>query len=337
MRRRKRLVIAAVLFAAVLFGAYTVLWFYAAHRVREGLPQWAAAMRAQHLDLSWQGLRIAGFPLAFRLKFGDAVVRDRDPRLSADVRVPALTASARPWNPFVWQLDLPAGLTAATAGGALVSAPAATGTAAVVGAGARLWFAVSEPRVTADTAHVAARRVYLWLLLPPQPPSAPDEAALGLALEVHDLTLPQVPQPFHNPLDEASLGITVMGPVPRGPPREAAALWRDAGGTLEVDHVALRWGALRLTASGTLALDDDLQPIGAFSGGVEGYGELIKALVAAGRLGKREAGLATTALSIFSKRGAGGRPQITTSFRIQNGEMFLGPLKIGPVPHIDWD
>ena len=30
------------------------------------------------------------------------------------------------------------------------------------------------------------------------------------------------------------------------------------------------------------------------------------------------------------------RPQITTSLTIQNGAMFLGPLKLGPTPRIPW-
>lgn len=342
MRRRKRLIIAAaVLLPLVLFGAYTALWLYAAHRVREGLPQWAAAMRTQHLDLSWQGVRVAGYPLAFRLEFTKIAVRDRDPRFAADVLAPMLTAGARPWHPFVWHLDLPAGLTATPAGGvpgsAVVSAPAATGTVAIVDADARLWLAVHEPHVAAGAVPLAARLVYVWLILPARPPSGPDEPALGVALDVHDLILPQVPPPFHNPVEEASLGVTVMGPIPPGPPRQAAAAWRDAGGTLEVDHVALRWGDLGLAASGTLALDADLQPIGAFSGGVGGYGEFMKALAASGRIGKRKADLATTALSFFAKTGPDGRKRIATSFSIQDGEMFLGPIKIGPMPHIDWD
>src|SRR5689334_8945668 len=102
MRRRKRLVIAAVVLLLVLAGAYTAAWFYAAQRVRAGLPQWAASMRQQHLELSWKRLRIAGFPLAFRLELAGTAVHDRDPRFTADVKAPALSASARPWNPFVW-------------------------------------------------------------------------------------------------------------------------------------------------------------------------------------------------------------------------------------------
>jgi hypothetical protein len=100
--------------------------------------------------------------------------------------------------------------------------------------------------------------------------------------------------------------------------------------------VALRWGALSVTGSGTLALDPNLQPLASFSGAIEGYGELMTALVAAGRLRAGDARLAGLALGMLAKPGPDGRPEIATSFTIQDGEMFLGPVKLGKVPRLDW-
>ena len=89
-------------------------------------------------------------------------------------------------------------------------------------------------------------------------------------------------------------------------------------------------------AACTMALDAELQPIGAFSGAIEGYDELMAALVAAGRLRGSDAGLARMALGFLAKPGAGGRPQIATSLTIQDGQMLLGPIKLGPAPRISW-
>src|SRR5208283_1721724 len=119
-------------------------------------------------------------------------------------------------------------------------------------------------------------------------------------------------------------------------PRPAAEAWRDAGGTLELDQLTLRWGPLMVTGSGTVALDADTQPIGSFSGAIQGYGELMTALVAAGRLRAGDARLAGLALAMLAKPGADGHPEIATSFTIQNGEMFLGPARLGKAPRFDW-
>jgi len=129
----------------------------------------------------------------------------------------------------------------------------------------------------------------------------------------------------------------VKGPIPAAAPRQAAAAWRDSGGTVELDRLLLRWGRIAITGSGTVALDRDLQPIGGFSGAVEGYEDLMAALVTAGRMRPGDARLARVALAMLAKAGPEGRPQIATSFTIQNGEMFLGPAKLGPAPKINWE
>jgi hypothetical protein len=151
------------------------------------------------------------------------------------------------------------------------------------------------------------------------------------------VTLPQLPAPFVNPVDEIAFGVDVKGAIPAAPARQAAAAWRDAGGTIELDRLTLRWGRIAITGSGTLALDRDLQPIGGFSGAVEGFEDLMAALVTAGRIRPGDARLARIALAMLAKAGPDGRPEIATSFTIQNGEMFLGPAKLGPAPRINWE
>ena len=121
-----------------------------------------------------------------------------------------------------------------------------------------------------------------------------------------------------------------------GYPFWTLAAWRDAGGTVKLDNLELRWGGLGATATGTLALDRELQPIGGFSGAIEGYDRVLQALVVAGRLPAGDAGLAQLALTLLAKAGPDGRPQIATSFTIQNGQMFLGPARLGPAPRLAW-
>ncbi len=336
-----RLGLAAALVLFAVFGAYSAYWFVAAGRIEEGVGQWAGSLRAQNLDLSWNAIRVGGFPLAFRVELNEARLRDRATTPIAEVQAPLLSGSARPWNFRVWHLAAPDGLSA-TAGpaeqpAAKLSAHAASGSLAIgAEGGATLWLGLSQPSADAGVG-LAARDADLWLSLPQHPPQTHAERAFGVALEVRGLTLPMVPVPFRNPVDEIALGATVMGRVPAAPPRRAAAAWRDAGGTIELDHFALRWGTLALTGSGTLALDPDLQPEGGFSGAIEGYDELMTALVAAGRLRAGEARLARLALTMLAKAGPDGRPQIATSFTLQNGEMYLGPVKLGKAPRIAWE
>ncbi len=341
MRRPTRLGLAiAVLFVAV-FGAYSAYWVIVAGRIEDGIAQWAGSLPAQNLDLSWRTIRVGGFPLAFRVELSDARLRDRATPPSAELRVPLLSGSARPWNLLLWDLTASDGLsaTASLADGAVatLTARAASGSVAVAEEGAAtLWLGLNDLSADAGV-HLAARDTGLWLARPARRPQTHSEPAIGVALDVRELTLPAVPVPFRNPVDEVAVGVTVMGEIPAAPPRRAAAAWRDSGGTLELDHLALRWGTLRVTGSGTLALDADLQPIGGFSGAIQGYEELLTALVAAGRVRAGDARLARLALGMLARPGPDGRPEIATSFTMQDGGMYLGPAKLGKAPRIVWE
>lgn len=134
-----------------------------------------------------------------------------------------------------------------------------------------------------------------------------------------------------------ALGITVKGVVPDGPLAQVAAVWRDAGGTVEVDNLHLEWSGLGVRANGTVALDRQLQPIAAFSSGIEGFGAILSALVAADQMTPEQASLVEIALTTLARPGPDGKPQITAPFTIQNGKMYLGPARLGSVPRIVWE
>jgi hypothetical protein len=342
MRWRTRLgIIIAVLLLIVAAGGYTAFWFIVAGKLKEGFAQWADSARAQKLDVSWQRVRVGGFPLAFTIELTDPVLRDEAINPPTEIRMPRLSGRAHPWNFRVWHLSAPQGLNAIAGSKekpvATVSVGAATGAvSAMADGGATIWLGLDGPQVK-STEQIGARNADFWLISPPHSPATHSDSNLALAADLHQVTLPQAPSAFRNLLDEVAFGVTIKGAIPAGPPRQAATAWRDEGGTAELDNLTLRWGQVVVTGSGTLALDGDLQPIGGFSGAVEGYEELMNALVAAGRIKASDARLARIGLAMLAKAGPDGRPAITTSFTIQNGEMFLGPAKLGPAPSINWE
>jgi len=340
MRRRKGLLFVIALLL-ILAGGYTAFWFVAAGKMEQGLGEWAEAARAQKIAASWRSLRVAGFPFAFRLELSDAALRDEAINPPTDIRMPLLSASAHPWSFGVWHLAAPQGVSAVAGSEpkpvARMSANAAEGAvSAAPEGGATIWLSLDAPRFESSEP-IGGRKADLWLILPARAPATHHDSNIALAADLHELKLPQVPNPFRNLLDELAFGVTVKGSIPSGPPRQAATAWRDEGGTAELDNLTLRWGSLAVSGSGTLALDSDLQPMGAVSGAVEGYDELMNALVAAGRMKASDARLARIGLAMLAKAGPSGRPAITASFTVQNGEMFLGPAKLGAAPKIPWD
>jgi hypothetical protein len=342
MRRPTRLGLAVVALLLVLLGAYTAYWLIVATRISDGIAAWAQTERAEKVDISWQKVGVNGFPFGWRVELENAVLRDGRLTPSPELRIPAVSATVRPWDFGGWQLTAPEGLSAMLAGGGerpplKLAAHTAIGVVAVdPPGGTNLWLSLQDISVEAG-AKVPISSGDAWVTLPAKPPQSHAAPALGIALDLRQVQLPAMTSVLNDTIEELAFGVTVKGAVPSGKLTQALAEWRDAGGTVELDNLHLDWGGVGANASGTIALDRELQPVGGFSGAIEGYDKIMIGLVQSGRMRAADAGLARLALAILAKAGPDGRPEIKTAFTIQNGEMFLGPAKLGKAPRITWE
>ena len=326
-----------ILLLVLLISGYCAYWFIAAGRIEDGIAAWAESLRRENAELTWRTIRVGGFPFSFDVRLDQARLRSTKAP-GGELNAPEFSASARPWNFRDWRLTAPSGLSGTVGNGqdaAKIAAQNATGAVAAGATEVTVWFRLEEP-IADLPEHVTAEKADLWLSLPGRVPQEHTDKALGLAADLHGLRVPFAPAPFKGAIDDLAFGATVLGPIPAAPPRQAAAAWRDEGGTIEFDRAALRWGKIAVHGSGTLALGPDLQPMGAFSGGVSGLDQLIDGLAAAGQLRMGDMTIARLGLAALSKAGPDGKPEVSTSFTIQNGQMYLGPLKLGPVPRINW-
>jgi hypothetical protein len=333
-----------VILAAVLVigGGYTAYWFLVARRIEAGIVDWALSQRADKIDLSWQKMRVSGYPVAFRVDLGSAALRDGAITPSPELHVPVLSGTARPWDFADWRLAAPEGFTAdfAAAGGtapAKLIAQTADGVVSIQPEdGWTLRLTLRDTTVEAG-APVLVGLAHTTLTVPPRPSRGHADSVMALAVGASPVKLPRGVGPFGDAIDELDFGATIKGAIPSGKLADAVATWRDAGGTIELDNLRLKWGALDATATGTIALDQELQPTGGFSGAIQGYDQILTALVQNGQMRASDAGLARIALTLLAKTGPDGKPEIRTVFTIQNGQMFLGPAKLGRVPRITWE
>jgi hypothetical protein len=335
MRRRTLLGLAALALPVVLLGAYAAYWLIVAGQLKDGVSAWAQAQRAHKIEVSWQEIGVGGFPFACRVKLENAVLHDGRVTPPPELRIPALDAAARPWNFADWQLTAPEGISGSLPGaGERPPLKVAAKTAAGVltddqEAGAALWLKLRDIDAEAG-ARVPISSADAWITLPPK-------SAIGIAVDLRQMQLPGMSPVLGNTIDELAFGVTFKGNFPGGKLAEAVSAWRDSGGTIELDNLRLKSHGLIASGNGAIALDRDLQPIGGFSGAIEGYDQILTALVEAGRLRAGDAGLARLALALLAKAGPDGKPMIATGFTIQHGEMYLGPAKLGPAPRLAWE
>src|SRR6185437_10150937 len=238
--------------------------------------------------VSWQAADIGGYPFRFRIALTGVHVNAGAAQPGIDATAPRLIATARMGDFDNWRLALPSGLDATMFGPASrkLKAESATGAVSVrPDGGATIWLTLGKS--TTDTGiaalgTVAFDQAITWLILPAQPPKAVSDPYLSVAAELRGVAISAPPPPFSKTIDDLSLGLAVLGPVPGGSLADVLDGWRKAGGTIKVDHYELAWDRLDVTGDGSVALDADLQPSGSVTATVAGYDQLLTALSVAG-------------------------------------------------------
>ncbi|MGE4312713.1 MAG: DUF2125 domain-containing protein [Pseudobdellovibrionaceae bacterium] len=112
--------------------------------------------------------------------------------------------------------------------------------------------------------------------------------------------------------------------------------WQKDGEEITISRFFIKSGDIFLKAIGEVHLDESLQPYTDVSMSVSGYAELLDRLVDEKLIKKDEARLAMSVLKVLEKTDASGRAWITAPLATQNGAAYLGPLRLGDLPVIEW-
>ena len=170
-----------------------------------------------------------------------------------------------------------------------------------------------------------------------------DEAALAITLQADGVDLPVAPagargQAFGRHVETLSADLAVSGPLPPGRSPEARAeAWRDAGGTLELRSLLLRWGPVGAAAAATLAFDEALQPMGAGTLRLTGATEALDALAEAGLVGRRAAVTARSVLPLLSRPSAEtGAPEIEVPLTLEDRTLALARIPVLRLEPLRW-
>lgn len=332
MRRFSVVAIAAIVAALV---AYTGYWFYMASELRTGTLRWAEAARAGGRSLAWEEMAVDGYPLAFRISLRNAVLGGAQP-LPYEVAVATLIGKARPWDLQRWRLTAPGGFKSVMPGGPETVTVDGLDGSLVLGKGTVVDLVGHGVSTAGLVSGLRADRIAVRLTLPEHPPQQHGDTAVATTIELDQATLPAAVPPFGSTIETLSLDGAFKGAVPSGPLHQALEAWRADGGTIELQQGTLRWGALSLTANGTVALDEALQPLAAFTATIENHNAIVDAAVANGGLKAANANAVKLVLGLLAKPGPDGKKRLTVPVSIQNERLYLGPAQIAVLPPITW-
>ena len=314
-----------------VMAAWSGFWFYASGQVRTEIERRAGESTPSRA-WAYQDLDISGFPFRIQADLTQSRLDLRGGSGGLSWQTDNIKAVGHPWQPRHVLLDLssPHLFTALRKGkphkltlnNRRALASLETGPEGGV---ARLSLDINDMELFHEgVATLRAERLQLHGRPNPEQTDAFDLALLGEAIDILEgarrLNLAGLPRAAQ--LLDLQTTVTGLQSIAA---EGGLARWRDDGGTLEINTLHLQWGDIEITASGSLALDDQMRAIGALTARIKGHDELLKLAVANGAMDKKALLPARAVLGLLAA-AAGG--VLSVPVRLQDGKLFLGPAAI---------
>ena len=138
-------------------------------------------------------------------------------------------------------------------------------------------------------------------------------------------------------LNGLNLKLTLPDVIPDKATVEELTQWQALGQYLKVHELSIQKDPLNLMAAGEFSLDQYLQPKGQLVIESRGHEKLIQSLSREGFLSAQDNLFIQGAISGFSKIDAKTSEKILhMSFELKDGFLYVGPIKIAPIPPIMW-
>lgn len=339
----------ALWFAAVaalllfLLGCYTFWWLGAADELRSRTLLWIEQRRAAGWHLGYTDVRRIGYPLELGVRFEKTNVSPPDDgdwrwsaarlRLTAPVfgnRPPRLAVSgdqtfelgdetgSRRWSGRAEQMsfDLQPADGWMANGRLIIENLKLTGDR-----GETVGVAHLDGFSTGDPAAAATSDVSTW----------------GIRLAAEGVLLPEAySTACGRELARIDLDAGLYGALAPQPWPAALATWRDDGGVIEIERLALACGALTIDGEGTLALDGKGQPIGAMSTHIQGYDAALDRLAAGQAIDPHTAAAAKILLRALARSNADGAATLNAPLTLQDRSLSVGPVTLLRLPSVRW-
>ncbi|MGE4528074.1 MAG: DUF2125 domain-containing protein [Rhodospirillaceae bacterium] len=344
---------AAPALLATIAASYVAFWFYGASHLKERIAMWAEARRAEGVSVAYVLDGTSGFPLSLSAEIKAVSVESGKGGDAVSFSAPRLAVEGGIFSPRHLAFTLPNGGQVAMTQNGRATRLAKTGGDARLDITFDAAGGVREAVLTAQNLAVSGDwrgaalaspltvgEAKAALVLNPILPAAaaadaaaPPPPTARLDLSVRNLRWPDGAIRSLGPdLAGFDFAARLTGPMPGGEAQDALTAWRDAGGRVEVERIALKWGQASFAGYGALVLDDALQPAVSLVARVQSFVPLVDVLDEAGLIRQSDATLARLVIGRqMPQTGAGN-----LSLSLRDGIVYAGPLALVRVPPIAW-
>jgi Uncharacterized protein conserved in bacteria (DUF2125) len=330
--RRKLTILLPCLVLVMLVAGHTVAWFAASRYLESGFNDWAAHRRAAGWQVEAGTPMRGGWPLAATLTVPDLALSAGAPNALGRVSLHAerVVLSLAATSPDRLGIDLNGAQSVQVAPG-----PDVPFTADRLHVEVPLGRSTAAPAAGLEVRTLRAAGLTIGLLTGQV--ATPASPTLSLSAEAIDLP-PDIPWAFGPHISSFAVDAAVRGGLP--PPGALPAMaeaWRDAGGALDITHLALGWGPLGVAATAHLGFDAALQPVGTTDLRVIGYDKALTALAKQRMITKDAATAATAVLTLLSRPPTnGGAPEVDVPLTLHDRTLSMGQTPLLRVPELVW-
>ena len=339
-KRKKKRNYALLILSLTIFGliaSYGGYWFVSSLLLRQNITDWITGQRMEGWQTSTSGVSITGFPLDLNVRLNDLAIRSPS---GWGIVFPTVTAAVSPFWPYKLNVTLPQSYIVATPNTGWMSISGPEGTATLsLGRRSRLEsvelqannLTINTPRDSYRVQHVNFSGKYLGISL-----NRSSRPTLSFDVDVRGLGLPEKSGGMSRTI--TSIGVTgrVIGNIPGGPVDGALALWRDNSGRVELLRADLNWPPLRLSATGNLALDSQMQPVGTGSGKAQNLKQTFDRMVDSGLLSGSDVTMVKYALGLLNNQAQTQTGDMNLSLSIQDGQFYTGSAPLFKMPEMTW-
>lgn len=342
MRRKTWILLCSI--PLLLIAGDFVYWRIAAERLRNGYRAWVAEQSAAGWQIAASEASISGWPGSAVVAVPTLSLRHQGPEIPGQIAAAAaeVTLSVPLFVPTALRISVGGPLHVRVGNGPDLILSSAVN-------------AVSVPLVASEQRTVVAEAQQLRM----EPAAGTWRTTIGslnTRAEI-DIAADGTAPPVTFTVDADAVGLPAAMKWPLGPTIASLSLngevngklpqptdvakwakaWRDGGGSLQIDHLAVTWGPLRLTGGATLALDDELQPMGSGNGRIVGYAAALDQLAAGGVLTKSAATAAKAVLSLLADTSGDDEPgAVEVPLTLQYRTLSMRQVPLVRLPEVDW-
>ena len=341
---------------------YSVYWFIAADKLREGIENFSTRDNPSDINVDWSALSVGGFPYRIAASFTGPLANAPKAPENWAWSAPSLEADFMPYNlrHVVLKIDGEQQLSYSDVRGRnplrhLIRAQAAGTWVSYVDepdepfgrlaididkfTGLRDGIANDDLANGISGERLSADRLQLHLR------PADDDSSLRIARDTDDTSTS-----YDIALQGDNMRVNTTGPADvlghdialisiqarlRDVPRRSTVSlvklsrdWLQQGGHLTVSDLTIKWGPLNLWAQGNVTLDEEARPKGNFDAEITNYDQLLAALVKAGIVRQQDAKLALLGLGLVSQLQGKTDGRIAVPVTMNQGKLYLGPLYV---------